>query len=264
MVGSSPHRVGAVPSVLEPEVPMLVKGLALAALVASTPLALVVAQDPVRVGEKPTRATKETRDRDAELRRANTTLVRTRTELEAAQKDLQRLRRQLDAALDRLEAEQQPQRERNCSPSRGRALMSHYQWLRNQGHQERAHGTLLTVVEQIGDNQSRLNGVAWDLMTDKETAGQFDEVALAIARRMEQQGESMAHQHLDTAALAHFLNGEVQRAIDLQRQAIAKGGRSDDYRRRLRTYEAAQDAVAKAGETVATPAATLIAAKDEE
>ena len=45
--------------------------------------------------------------------------------------------------------------------------------------------------------------------------------------------------------------GELEQAIKLQRQAIAKGGRNDDFRRRLRTYEAAQNAVAEAQRGVA-------------
>ena len=40
------------------------------------------------------------------------------------------------------------------------------------------------------------------------------------------------------------MNGDVDAAIELQEKAIAKGGRSEEYRRRLRTYEAAKQAFA--------------------
>ena len=72
------------------------------------------------------------------------------------------------------------------------------------------------------------------------------------------------YNHLDTAALANFLNGKVDAAIKLQLQAIAKGGKSDDFRRRLRTYEAAQVALSKASRGVALPATPMVASNEEE
>ena len=248
---------------------MLVKGLALTALVATTPLAFVVTQDPKDTDRSVApvvapAATGGEQEQSQGLQRAKATIKRTRAELKAAQRDLKRLRRQLDAALDQLDGHYEQRRERNCSPSRNRALMTHYQWLREQGHQNRADSALARVVDGIGENPSRLNSVAWSLMTDKDTLGKYDELALAIAKRMEKQRQHLAHQHLDTAALAYFLNGDVSRAVKLQRKAISKGGRSDDYRRRLRTYEAAFAAVAKASEVAAAPAATMVAAKDDE
>lgn len=250
---------------------MIVKGIALTALVATTPLAVFASQDPVRQGQQPAAAASEQGSSGAELRRAQANVKRARAELESAQEELQRLRLQLDAALDRLDGQVEPQRERNCSPSRNRMLMSHYQWLRGQGHKDRAQVALGKVVEQVGDDTSRLNGVAWDLMTNKETAGQYDELALALTKRMEAVAASdqrhrgqLSYNCLDTAALAQFLNGHVERAIDLQKQAIAKGGRGDDFRRRLRTYEAAQTALVKATQGTPLPAATMVASNQEE
>lgn len=241
---------------------MLVKAIVFTALLASTPLALVATQDPVKAGPEPVRGATPPAQ-DAQARRAAALLERTQAELQAAREDLQRLRQQLDAALDRLDQQFEPQRDRNCSPSRNRALMSHYQWLRDQGHAQRAGGALAKVVDQVGDDAGRLNGAAWELMTDEATAGKFDEVALALVRRMVQDREQLGHHQLDTAALAYFLNGEVERAIALERQAIAAGGRGDDYRRRLRTYEAARAAVAKAGEAAQLPPATMVASREE-
>ncbi|MFN3243699.1 MAG: hypothetical protein ACE37K_19490 [Planctomycetota bacterium] len=251
---------------------MIVKGIALTALVATTPLALFVSQDPAKQDPKPAVQRQEKpQPRTGELRRAESNVKRARAELKNAQRDLARLRDQLNAALDRLDQHVTPQRESNCAPSRNRTLMSHYQWLRDQGHQQRAQGTLASVVKRVGDDPGRLNSVAWDLMTDKATAGKFDEMALAMTERMEalvakssrRRGQSH-YNYLDTAALANFLNGNVEKAITLQRTAIERGGRSDDFRRRLRTYEAAQSALVKATQAKPLPAATMVATNQEE
>jgi hypothetical protein len=243
---------------------MLVKGLVLTVLVASTPIALVSTQDPRPQPARPADAGASSQQRLEALQRQTAhDLERTQQELNAARADVERLRRQLDGALDALDRTFEPQRERSCSPSRSRILMSHWQWLRDQGHEQRATGALAKVVDQVGNDQGRRNSVAWDLMTDKESAGKFDEVALAIAQRMESTGAS-EHHHLDTIALANFLNGKVDRAVELQQQAIAAGGSGDDYRRRLRTYEVARDTIAKG--QAAKPAAgpTLIAATNDD
>lgn len=250
---------------------MIVKGIALTALVASTPLAMFASQDPAKQDPKPAVERKAAPERSAETRRAEANVKRARAELKNAQRDLARLRDQLDAALDRLDQHVTPQRESHCAPSRSRTLMSHYQWLRDQGHKQRAQGTLATVVKRVGDDPGRLNSAAWDLMTDKSTAGKFDEMALAMTQRMEalvaKSNRRRAQSHynyLDTAALANFLNGNVEKAISLQRQAIEGGGRSDDFRRRLRTYEAAQTALVKATQAKPLPAATMVATSQED
>jgi hypothetical protein len=235
---------------------MLVKGLVLTAVVASTPIALAVTQDPKappKPAEAAARADELQRQQAAELAAA-------RVALAGAREELARLRTQLERALDALGSTVEPQRERNCAPSRSRALMSHYQWLRDEGHGTRAAGTLAKVVEQVGDDQNRRNSVAWNLMTDKETAGKLDDVALAIAQRMEQGGARDAN-HLDTIALAYFLDGRFARAVELQQQAIAAGASGDDARRKLRTYEAARDALANSQGTAA-PTTMIAAAND--
>ena len=173
-------------------------------------------------------------------------LQKARAELQQAQRELQQLRRQLEVALDQLDRQFEPQRDRDCSPSRGRALMSHYQWLRDQGHEQRAGSVLAKVVEQVGDDKSRLRHAAQELMSERETAGRFDDVALALVQRMEANGGLQQHHQFETAALAYFLNGKVGEAVTRQQQAIARGDRGDDARLRLRTYEAALAAVAKA------------------
>jgi len=253
---------------------MLLKGLVVTALVASAPIAVVARQDPAPAAAPNVRATPSPQDVDA-ARRDALTLQQARAELQQAQRELQKLRRQLDAALDQLDRQLEPQRDRDCSPSRGRALMSHYRWLRDQEHEQRAGGVLAKVVEQVGDDKSRLRHAAQELMTERESAGRFDDVALALVQRMEANGGLQQHPQFETAALAYFLNGKVGEAVTRQQQAIARGDRGDDARMRLRTYEAALAAVAKAqgqqpanGSKAAPEAASvgdgrLVASRDE-
>lgn len=235
---------------------MLLKGLVVTALVASAPIAVVATQDPppAKAPTAPAAAGKSAPDccaapskQDAATARAEAeALQKARAELQQAQRELQQLRQKLEGALDQLDRQFEPQRDRDCSPSRGRALMSHYQWLRDQGHEQRAGGALAKVVEQVGDDKSRLRHTAQELMTERETAGRFDDVALALVQRMEANGGLQQHHQFETAALAYFLNGKVGEAVARQQQAIARGDRGDDARMRLRTYEAALAAVAKA------------------
>jgi hypothetical protein len=244
-----------------PEVTMLVKGLVLTAMLASTPIAIVATQDK----QSPSSSAERTalQRLQEQQQQAADDLARARDELAGARAELQRLKQQLDHALTALDKTYEPQRDRNCSPTRNRALMSHYQWLRNEGHGERAAGALAKVVEQVGNDQHQRNSAAWELMTNKDTVGKCDEVALAIAEKMEQTGAN-EHHHLDTMALANFLNGRIEKAIELEQKAIAAGGSGDDYRRRLRTYEAARDAVARTQSVATASGEKMVAANDDQ
>lgn len=256
---------------------MLVKGLVLTAALVSTPLCLVTSQDPRPAPQQPSPQQQPPRagaaqHADAAAQRAAESLRGAQRELDTARRQVEDLRRQIGELLDRVEEQFQPQQHRNCSPSRSRSLLTHYQWLQHNGHGERAQTTLERAVAEYGNDVNRLNGVAWELMTDKQTVGKFDDVALALARRMEQHaaqhGGQLRHQHLDTVALAHFLNGDVEAAIARQQEAIARGGDSDDYRRRLRTYEAARAQLARhaapaPAETTAGSAEIVAAGGDE-
>jgi len=192
---------------------MFVKAIAVSVLLASTPIAWVASQDPRPDAGKPEASAMQRLQQ--EQRQTTSELTRARQELDSARAELQQMKQQLGHALDALDKNFEPQRDRNCSPTRNRALLSHYQWLRDEGHAERAAGALAKVVEQVGDDQNQRNSVAHDLMTNKETVGKCDDVALAIAMKMEQAGATSHHQ-LDTMALAHFLNGRFEKAIELE------------------------------------------------
>jgi hypothetical protein len=82
-----------------------------------------------------------------------------------------------------------------------------------------------------------------------QTLGRADALALAICERMLEHKENLDSFEYDTVALAMFLNGRVQEAVELQKTALEKGGGSDPdaYRERLRRYEAALDQGGKDG-----------------
>lgn len=164
------------------------------------------------------------------------------------------LTRQLDECMGFLLAP--VPRHNSCRPDR-RPISKHYQWMRENGHDKRAEEALAIYVKQVGDKNSNLNSAAWNLMTDKETAGQYDDLALGLANRMEQKGR-LDHRQTDTVALAKFLNGYIDEAIELQKKAVQQCN-DDDYRRRLRTYEVAKKASQRTAEPVAEPIAEPIA-----
>ena len=226
---------------------MLVKTAILGFFIASTPIYLATSEQasPEPQGKHQREAAQARRAAEKLQRAQAKELDRLSTELDAAERRVEELETQLEEALDMLEQSSQ-RRRRNCTPSR--SLLTQFQWMRRNGHVERAQNTIARFVKEIGDDNRRLNRCAWELMTDAETAGKFDDAALALAERMQERPNQLSHRLLDTIALAKFLNGRVDEAIDLQRLAIERGGKDDDYRRRLRTYEAAKKvAVARPG-----------------
>lgn len=250
---------------------MLIKSFVLGAALVSTPLCFFDLQGPERNGAAtPAAASTEATQGEsaAQLQRTQQMLAAARRELQSAQRDLADLRRQVNELLDIADAGLLARRRdgsQSCSPTRNRALLSHYQWLDRNHHAERAEKALAAVVELAGSDVGRLAEMARELMTEKETAGQYDRLALALAQRVEQaaNGRRLDARQLDAMALAHFLNGGIDRAIALQEAAIEAGGRGDDYRRQLRTYQAARAAlVAAQGGEAAAPA--IAAAHDDE
>ena len=258
---------------------MLTKAMLIGVLFASAPVYLASSQnpeqEPLRDGFEPRieefepmanyRSSHAARIEDLERRHADQ-VATLQDQLAASQLRVADLERQLEECMDFIMAG--TERHSGCKPSR--RMMTHYMWLKNNGHGERAQGALDRVVAQVGSKNSSLNRAAWYLMTEKDTAGQYDELALALAERMQGNG-GMDHREMDTVALAKFLNGRTEEAIELQKKAIKKGGKSGDYCRRLRTYEAAlqhriQDAAEVGADPATTPAkpARKISDDDEE
>ena len=89
------------------------------------------------------------------------------------------------------------------------------------------------------DMRASLNNDCWYLMTELATVGRYDVFAAALAERMLEQRSGMDAFEFDTAALAMFLCGRIEEAVDLQQSAIEKsGGGNAGYEERLRRYKA--------------------------
>ncbi len=98
---------------------------------------------------------------------------------------------------------------------------------------------LMDAYLGVDEEHGSINNDCWYLMTELATMGRYDWFAAGLAERMLAQRDSMQNYEFDTAALAMFLVGRVDEAIELQQKAIAMGGTSADYEQRLRRYQAA-------------------------
>lgn len=212
---------------------MFPKTTALCCSLIALPLFLSAApQDPVRRGSEAAPSDARLRELEAEVRRAT-------ERAERAEDALKAVRTQLEECLDLLENSTE-RRSHNCAPSR--SLITYHQWMDQRGHAERAARMLDRIVEGVGQDPNRINALAWNLMTDEETMGDYDRTALALVERLRAAGGDLPHRHLDTAALALFLNARIDEAIAVARQAVDQSSENSDYRRRLRMYEAARTA----------------------
>ncbi len=85
-----------------------------------------------------------------------------------------------------------------------------------------ANNTGHYVVQKAAQDADFLNGFAWGLLTDESTKGKFATLALAAAETMYKAPGGDGWSPMDTLALARFENGDVDGAIAIQKQAIAK------------------------------------------
>jgi thiol-disulfide isomerase/thioredoxin len=94
----------------------------------------------------------------------------------------------------------------------------------------------------VKDNAEALNGLAWQ-MVDPETQleGRDVDLALKIATRANEVAKEKNPGVLDTLARAWFTKGDVAKAVEFQRKAVALDGR---LKGALKEYE---DALAKRG-----------------
>ncbi len=215
---------------------MLTKPI-LGVLLALSPLCFLAAvQDP---GQRPSTSaslTEEIATLRAQVGQLRAAVDAARTQLEAAQAEVKDVRRQLEESLDMLQESTEPQRRRNCTPSR--ASLSYYQWLERNGHTERAGTMLDRAIAEHGNEPRRLASMASELMQGDETCGKFDRAALAVAQRLLQRDGELDPRCLDVVAMAHFLNGHVDQAVAFERRA-SEANNASEYRLRLRLYEAA-------------------------
>jgi hypothetical protein len=104
-----------------------------------------------------------------------------------------------------------------------------------------AQKQLLDEYLKDTDMRVSINNDCWYLMTELGTMGRFDVFAAGLAERMLEQREGMDYFEFDTAALAMFLAGRGDEAIELQQEAIKKGGNGNpEYTERLARYQQAK------------------------
>jgi hypothetical protein len=99
------------------------------------------------------------------------------------------------------------------------------------------------LADYLQDQAQRvgINNDCWYFMTQVPTMGRCDWFAAGLADRMLEQKDSMDYFEFDTAALAMFLVGRVDEAVELQQVSIEKGGAgSQEYVERLERYKARQ------------------------
>lgn len=97
----------------------------------------------------------------------------------------------------------------------------------------------LMVEHRARGNQANLNNDAWYMMVRPESLGRFDTMALAQCEELQrQQGPGLSNGNKDTVALALFLNGKVEQAVELQTIATAGSGQNPSYVGRLTRFQA--------------------------
>ncbi|HEX5051864.1 MAG TPA: hypothetical protein VFZ65_08845 [Planctomycetota bacterium] len=97
------------------------------------------------------------------------------------------------------------------------------------------------MVEYRGSeaDANSLNNDAWYLIVRPETMGRFDTLALAQCQEMERkEGAGMSYGNKDTVALAYFVNGDVEKAVELETVAEKASNGDPEYVGRLARYRA--------------------------
>jgi len=93
------------------------------------------------------------------------------------------------------------------------------------------------IAGAIVPHPANLNNECWYTVTKEPKRGRFNTLAKALAERLVRT-DTLDAAEMDTAALAFFVNGEIARAVELQRRSVSLGG-GVTYQRRLARYEAA-------------------------
>jgi hypothetical protein len=94
-------------------------------------------------------------------------------------------------------------------------------------------------AKSISDNPRELNNFAWDLLTNDRYRNRFDGFALQMAKQACEQTDHQNWALLDTLALACYRAGQIERAIEIQKKAVAlQGGDNDELNEALARYQA--------------------------
>ena len=104
------------------------------------------------------------------------------------------------------------------------------------GDKQAAQGVINAYLKDQGMRVG-INNDSWHLMTELATMGRYDHFAVGLVERLLEEREAMEHFEFDTAALAMFLVGRIEDAIELQSVALEISGSGvPDYEERLARY----------------------------
>jgi hypothetical protein len=112
--------------------------------------------------------------------------------------------------------------------------------------EDEAAAKLMVEYRKKDVSSSGLNNDAWYTIIRPDSMGRFDTLALAQGEEMLRvEGDAIDFGSKDTVALAMFVNGRIDRAIELQ-TAAAKGAQNDPvYLGRLNRYRATRKLLAE-------------------
>lgn len=110
-----------------------------------------------------------------------------------------------------------------------------------EGNPRAAAPVAEAVLTKVAQDGGGLNNWIWYLMVRRQSRGKVDSIALPAAEKMIESGEADSWTSADTVALAFFVNGKLDRALDYQERAVkmAAGAASPGMLRRLEIFRAA-------------------------
>jgi thiol-disulfide isomerase/thioredoxin len=123
--------------------------------------------------------------------------------------------------------------------------MTQMRWmiLKRAGRTDEAAKVQGQLVEQVWDSPDMLNQIAWSIAID--TSEQRDlNLAVKAAQRASELREHKDAAILDTLARAHYEQGNLDKAIEWQRKAVAQAEERDEIVATLKRYEDEKTAAA--------------------
>jgi thiol-disulfide isomerase/thioredoxin len=175
-----------------------------------------------------------------DLEKAKTTYAKER-EAEAKMRPLQmklsKAMREKDhdgalAALDEME-QLNPEMAKNLSLTRFEVLLQ-------KGDTKKAYATANEAIENFNDSAPALNRIAWTIIDPDGGVKDKDlNVALKAAERAAELTKQKDAAILDTLALAHFLKGNTDKAVEIQTKAVdlAEGPMKEEIEGRLKEFK---------------------------
>ena len=96
------------------------------------------------------------------------------------------------------------------------------------------------LFDSLKNDANSLNSYAWNMLTDKEFAGKYAEVALKFSERSNELTDYGNWMYVDTLALAKFETGNAEEAVKLEKAALKLCGEcwgAKDMKKALAKFE---------------------------